>query len=186
MAQKVTPDASCPPVPGLTSGQFLRVLTTRSATRLYTDAPVTTGVREALVEGMLAAPSAGNAQAWAFLILDRPRAVRRVRSFAPGVLGVPAMMVVACADHTRGPDDPREQEVRRLCVAMAVQNLLLTAHAYGLGACPVHSFRPAPLRHLLDLPSRLEPVLLVPIGYPAYERRPSLRRGQEEVISYRA
>jgi albonoursin synthase len=71
-----------------------------------------------------------------------------------------------------------------LCVAMAVENLLLTAHAHGLGACPVHSFRAEPLRFLFGLPSSIKPVLVVPIGYPAYKRRPSQRRDCKEIISY--
>ncbi|MGV9882166.1 nitroreductase family protein [Streptomyces sp. NPDC003006] len=152
--------------------------------RAYTDTPIAPEVVEALLQGMESAPSAANSQAWSFLVIRDPQNIRRLRSFAPGVFGVPSMVVVACTDGDRGLDDPADREARALCVAMAVQNLLLTAHAHGLGACPVHSFRVEPLRFLFDMPSSIRPVLVIPIGYPAYERRASRRRSRREFVSY--
>ncbi|WP_063763071.1 nitroreductase family protein [Streptomyces rimosus] len=172
------------PVPGIAPAEFLRALTTRTAVRAYTDTSITLETVNALLEGMQAAPSAGNTQAWSFIVIREPRNIRRLRAFAPGVIGHPALVVLACSDDSRGPEYPSEKQVRTLCVAMAVQNLLLTAHAHGLGACPVHSFAPEPLRLLFDLPPYLQPVLLVPIGIPAHQRSPSSRRASDEVISY--
>ena len=71
-----------------------------------------------------------------------------------------------------------------LCVAMAVQNLLLAAHALGLGGCPSASFRKQPIRRVLGLPDRLEPLLLVPIGHPARPTEAAPRRNRNEVISH--
>ncbi|MFC8919592.1 nitroreductase family protein [Streptomyces sp. NPDC057116] len=164
--------------------QFLRILTTRSVMRAYTEAPIAPDVVNALLQGLQAAPSAGNDQAWSFIVVQNPRSIQHLRSFAPGVLGVPPLVILACSDDSRGTDNTEEKQVKDLCVAMAVQNLLLTAHAHGLGACPVHSFRAEPLRLLFDLPPFVRPVLLVPIGHPARERHPSQRRAHQEVISY--
>ena len=59
--------------------------------------------------------------------------------------------------------------------AAAVQNLLLAAHALGLGAVWTGTYprqeRMESYRRLLNLPEHIEPHSLIPIGYPA--ERPS-------------
>ncbi|MET9297238.1 nitroreductase family protein [Streptomyces sp. NPDC003077] len=181
MTDEPSPDS---PVPGIAPEQFLRMITTRSVMRTYSERPIAPQVVDALLQGMESAPNAANTQAWSFVVVQDPRNIRRLRSFAPGVFGVPALVVMACTDNSRGLEEEADKAARSMCVAMAVENLLLTAHAHGLGGCPVHSFRPEALRLLFDLPSSIEPVLLAPIGYPASEPRPSRRRARKEFISY--
>ena len=54
-------------------------------------------------------------------------------------------------------------------VALACQNLLLAAHAAGLGACWMCAplFVPALVRQVLDLPEAWQPQALLTLGYPA-------------------
>ncbi|MFJ9419973.1 nitroreductase family protein [Streptomyces sp. NPDC101227] len=162
----------------------MAVIRTRGAVRSYTTEPVGDEVLESLLEAMLAAPSASNKQAWAFLAVREPKRVRRIRAFAPGIIGLPPLVLVACIDRARMTGDPHLRDAGSLCVAMAVENFLLAAHAQGLGGCPVSSFLPEPVQMLLDLPSHLEPVLLVPVGRPAQPLRPSPRRARQEVVCH--
>ncbi|WP_308416576.1 nitroreductase family protein [Streptomyces sp. AJS327] len=170
----------------LSPEQFVDVQRSRSAVRSYTAEPISDETVRTLVTAMLAAPSGGNKQAWSFVVVRDPGNLRRVRAFAPGVIGAPTLLLVACADNLRGKDDPIVRRVGKMCVAMAVQNFLLAAHAHGLGGCPISSFRTAPLALLLDLPPHVEPALLVPVGRPAREPERSIRLPQEEVVSYEA
>jgi albonoursin synthase len=180
MADNTLPvTASAPPVP-----DALEVIRTRSVVRDYTAEPVDDAAVDTLLEALLAAPSASNKQAWAFVVVRQRARVRRLRAFAPGVIGTPTLMLVACVDQSRVGGDPNLAGAARMCVAMAVQNFLLAAHALGLGACPVHSFLPDPIRLLLGIPGHLKPVLVVPTGYPARDAQPSDRRDKDEVIRY--
>ncbi|MEU6132850.1 nitroreductase family protein [Saccharopolyspora sp. NPDC047091] len=163
---------------------FFAVLAGRTATRRFTGEPIDDATLDRLVTAMLAAPSASNKQAWAFVAVRDPARVRRIRAFAPGVIGVPPLLLVACFDGSRAPDDQRMPEVGVLCVAMAVQNLLLAAHALGLGGCPVSSFLAEPVRRLTGLPEHITPVLVVPIGHPDREPQRSVRRDDSEVVRY--
>ncbi|MGK5643643.1 nitroreductase family protein, partial [Streptomyces sp. URMC 126] len=77
--------------------------------------------------------------------------LRRVRAFSPGIIGTPTLTVVACVDRAQSEKFSSElYHTSKLCVAMAVENLLLAAHALGLGACPVNSFRRGPISRLLN------------------------------------
>lgn len=74
-----------------------------------------------------------------------------------------------------------------LSAAMACQNLLLAAHAIGLGAC----IMTAPLlageiwNSLENLPSGFEPTCLITIGYPAEMPAMPHRKKLENIIEYR-
>jgi nitroreductase len=171
-------------VPHESATGALEVLRTRSVVRHYTGEPVEESQIQQLVTAMLAAPSASNKQAWAFVMVRRRALVRGVRAFSPGIIGDPALILVACVDNRRAADDPHVREVATRCVAMAVQNFLLAAHALGLGACPVSSFLSEPVQLLLDLPPQVDPVFVVPVGHPAGRRQSSQRRSAEEVVHH--
>lgn len=74
-----------------------------------------------------------------------------------------------------------------LSTAMAVQNLVLTAHAMGLGTCVMT----APLlagdvwSGVPNLPAGFEPTCLVAVGYPAEEPQAPRRKALKHIIEYR-
>ena len=71
-------------------------------------------------------------------------------------------------------------------LAMAGQNLLLAAHAVGLGAVWVCAplFAPQAAREALDLPVNLQPQGLVLLGYPAAAGRIRPRRPLDEIARF--
>jgi nitroreductase len=167
----------------------LKVIRTRSVLRNYSAEPVDPDVVEEILEAMVSAPSASNKQAWSFVVVQKPENVRLVRAFSPGIIGTPALIVVACIDQSRtarlpGHISQKIYQTSKLCVGMAVENLLLSAHALGLGGCPVSSFRETQVRDLLGIPEHIEPLLVVPVGHPAQTPTPSDRRDKNEVISH--
>jgi nitroreductase len=69
-------------------------------------------------------------------------------------------------------------------VALASQNLLLAAHAAGLGVCWMCAplFIPALVRDALDLPEAWEPQAVLTLGYPAEERTKERAPLSERVV----
>lgn len=100
------------------------------------------------------------------------------------ILEAPAAILV-CMDPSEGDayPDPRRQEAERLMgvqsAAMAGQNLLLAAHAFGLGGVWMCAplFAPETVRQALGLPAAWQPQGLVLLGYPAKE--PAMRPRRE-------
>jgi nitroreductase len=169
--------------------ETLDVIRTRTSVRDYATTPIDDTLFEQMITSLLAAPTASNAQAWQFVAVRNPGRVEIVRAFSPGIIGIPPLIMVACIDHRRTKRAPGEAseklaDTAKLCVAMAVENLLLAAHALGLGGCPVGSFRGPVVQKLLNLPAEIEPVLVVPIGHPAQTPVPSKRRESSEVINF--
>ncbi|WP_049572039.1 nitroreductase family protein [Nocardiopsis sp. SBT366] len=165
------------------ASQALHVLNTRTVVRSFSDRPVEDDLLNPLLDAMLAAPSASNKQAWAFVAVRRTRTLKLVHAFSPGIIERPPLVVAACFDRSRAVGGGAWDE-GMLCVAMAVQNLLLAAHALGLGACPSASFRKGPVSRFLGLPDYLLPLLLVSIGHPDRTPETAPRRGRNEVISH--
>jgi nitroreductase len=112
------------------------------------------------------------------------RMMRGVDALARTLGDVP-VLIVCCLDHARlgpiadGAGGLRAPGAAYASILPAVQNLLLAARALGLGTTltTLHrAFEPA-LRAALALPAAVEPVALVPLGYPrdrfgATRRRP--------------
>lgn len=69
-------------------------------------------------------------------------------------------------------------------VAMALQNLLLAAHAEGLGACWLCAplFCADAVRDSLNLPADWEAQAIITLGYAANEGKPPFRRAVSEVM----
>ncbi len=68
----------------------------------------------------------------------------------------------------------------------AVQNLLLAARALGLGATPTTLAlrdRPA-IKSVLGLPETIEPVCLIPVGYPMGRFGPVTRRPLDQILRW--
>lgn len=103
----------------------------------------------------------------------------------------PALILanLSMADMDTYPDDERQRCERLMAaqgVALACQNLLLAAHAAGLGACwmcaPI--FCPDTVRGALALPVDWEPQGLLTLGWPANEGRVRERKPLDEVVRW--
>jgi F420 biosynthesis protein FbiB-like protein len=104
--------------------------------------------------------------------------------------GAPTLVLVALtvADMDRYPDQRRQNNEWLMAVqstAMAGQNLMLAAHALGLGACWMCGplFSPEVVRKTLKLPADWQPQGLITLGYPAEERHKD-RRPLTDVVRF--
>ncbi len=111
------------------------------------------------------------------------------RSYAR-MTNAPVVIVVCVTmrDMDQYPDTRRKKAEYLMAtqsVAMAVQNLLLAAHARGLGACWMCAplFVPDTVREVLHLDADWEPQAMITLGYPA-ESKTKARRALEDLTKY--
>ena len=85
------------------------------------------------------------------------------------------ILIVACItleDMEKYPDARRQKcewTMATQSLSAAIQNLLIAAAAYGLGACwcCAPRFCKEEVRRVLDIPENVEPQALITVGYPA-------------------
>lgn len=156
----------------------LEALRTRRSVRKYAPDPVPEEQVRLILEAAMLAPSAANQQAWHFVVVDDRGLLDRIPEFHPycAFIRQAPLGVVVCGDLRR------ERFGGLFWVqdgSAATQNLLLAAHALGLGACwlavyPIEE-RVAGLRKLLGLPDHLVPLNVVSVGRPAEPARSASR-----------
>ena len=99
------------------------------------------------------------------------------------------LLALSMMDMDEYPDEKRNTNEYLMAVqstAMAGQNLLLAAHAAGLGACWMCAplFCPDVVRVALELPADWQAQALITMGYPAQERDKT-RKPLEECVIWR-
>ncbi len=166
--------------------ELLDALLTRRSVRRWTVEPIGDEQLRGLAEAAARAPSGGNSQPWTFVIVREQGRLRRLRAAAPGISGVPAALIMICLDTLRTGQEPSrtEYEMDLFSLGAALQNLLLTAHGQGLGACTIGSFHIPSVRSILSLPQHLEPKLLVALGHPVSQPDPPSLRPLNEVCFF--
>ena len=144
----------------------------RRSIRKYSSGPVNKSDVDLLLTAAMYAPSARNEQPWHFVVIDDRGILDQIRRVHPyaSMLSHAPMAILVCGDEklelSKGywPVD---------CSA-ATQNILLAAHALGLGAVWLgvypRSERQSDIRKIFDLPAHIQPFALISIGHPGEEK----------------
>jgi len=155
----------------------LDALLTRRSIRRFTGEDVDESAVTKMISAATAAPSAMNQQPWSFVVLRDADLQKRIPEIHPhaAMAKQAPVSIVLCGDLT---NIQRQEFLAQDCAA-ATENLLLAAHALGLGAvwCGIHpnEDRESDFRSLLGLPESVVPFAVIPIGHPAEEKPPSER-----------
>lgn len=155
----------------------LEAILTRRSIRQFTDQAVSEAVVEDLLRAAMSAPSAGNQQPWQFVVITDRQILDAIPNIHPysAMLKQAPLAILVCGDEEL---ETHKGYWVQDCSA-ATQNLLLAAHARGLGAVWLGIYprmeRVTGLRKLLGLPEHVIPLALVAIGHPAEHLPPAER-----------
>jgi nitroreductase len=186
---------------------FFDVALAQRACRSYASDPVPEADVDRMIEATTHAPSADNSQPWIFVVVrdeDRRRAIGDLsaglwtaagRAFAEesleprmfaeadsfftnGYGGAPVLIVVA-GDLRAGAS----RSAVASSIYPAVQNLLLAAAALGYGSAmtTLATYAADELATVVELPEKVVPMAVVPVGKPARPLGPPRRRPVDEV-----
>ena len=145
----------------------------RRSIRKFTAQPVEKEKLDTILKAAMAAPTAKNMQDWEFLVVTSEEGKKKLGFAHPtGAIAVNApLSIVVCSNLEREQIAPGY--FPQDCAA-AVQNMLLAAHALGLGSVWMGVYprpdRVSNIKAAFDLPANIEPVALVVFGYPAEEK----------------
>ncbi len=190
---------------------FLR---SRRSVRRFLPEPVPDGVVQRILETAIYAPSAHNLQPWRFAVVrtdeakgrlaaaltaqmrrdmtargepEKAIAAREARS-RRRIAEAPVIVVLSLDSEThRDPEDPLEPHMLVQSIGIVGLQILLAAHAEGLGGVWVcwPLYAPEATRTALDLPPTWEPQGMLFLGYPAEAPAPPPRRPWRELTLWR-
>lgn len=148
----------------------MRLVESRYSCRAYDTArPVAPQLLDLVLEAARLAPSACNRQPWTFLIADTEEQREAIMaSYTRDWIRTAPDFIVACGHHPEAWHRPCDgKDHTDVDVSIAVEHICLAAAAAGLGTCWVCNFDPKPIIEAFALPEGVEPIAIIPIGYPA-------------------
>ena len=175
----------------------LEAIKTWRSTRKFQDKPVEEEKLEAVLEAVRRAPSWANLQCWKLIVVENGETKRKLSElafveayFAPlgyksnpaqkGIAQAP-VVIILCAD----PEKSGllwDQHYYMTDAGIASQNLMLAAHAQGLGTVFVGVYEEKEIKTILDIPEEIRVVGLFPLGYPVEEGETRPRKALGEIV----
>jgi nitroreductase len=168
-----------------TANPLCQFLLSRRSIRVYAPGDVGEAAILQLLQAAMAAPSAVARDPWRFVVIRRQEVLSAIAAALPngGMLATAPLGIIVCGDLAAAHD--RQLSYLLQDCSAAIENLLLCAHALGLGACwlGVHprEDRVHKLKEILSLPPSVIPVAGIAIGRPGETKEPRTRFNPEYV-----
>lgn len=159
--------------------ELKEVIRNRHSVRNFSDKEPPRKIIDEIIYYANLAPSAGNLQARDFIIID-DKTIREklsIAAFGEKFIVEAPISIVVCANFMRiSSYGTRGKEL--YCIqdaSAAVENILLLVIDSGLDACWVGAFDENTVSTILELPSYIRPIAIVPIGYSTKQKIPTRR-----------
>jgi nitroreductase len=164
--------------------EAINAILTRRSIRRYNAQPVTEETIHLLLEAAMQSPTARNTQSWSFVVITNRTTLDSLVEIHPyaKMLKEAPLTILVCADLSL------EEDKSHQCIncAAATQNILLAAHASGLGSVWLGVYpreeRINPIKKLLNLAENILPMSLIAIGFPAEEKTSPTRYDEKKVM----
>ena len=160
---------------------------TRTSVRKFKQQPVEEAKIEALLRAGMASPTSGDMQPWHFVVLKDKKDIEQYAAsnkyHAEDIKKTP-LFIFVCADTTRMAEG-QGKELWVQDLSAVSENILLAAHAMGLGACwttiyPIQK-KVMGISRALHLPANLIPLNGIIIGYPDEPLQPKDKWDEKKI-----
>lgn len=168
-----------------TTEAVMENIMTRTSIRQFTDQPISKDTLDILVKAGMAAPTAMDKRPWAFVVVTDREMLDSLNAIKPWFnLKTATAAIVVCGNKDKMTDGNEFGYWSQDCSA-ATENILLAAHAYGLGAVWCGVF-PNPdiipgVTRVLGLPENIIPFNVITMGYPDENPAPKDKYNPEDI-----
>ena len=167
---------------------FITIAKKRCSIRSYTNQKVEPEKLEKILEAAHVAPTAANLQPVHLIAVQSAEGLVKIGK-AANIYGAP-LAIIVCADHNKAWVRPFDQkQTGDIDTSILTDHMMLQATELGLGSVWVCYFKPDILCREFGLPTNLEPVNILVIGYAGEnfadpERHSQTRIPVNELVSY--
>ncbi len=168
---------------------FLDLAKKRYSSRKFEDKPVEKELLMQVLEAGRVAPSAKNKQPWHFVVITKDESLKQMHEcYEREWLKTAKCVIVVCGDHREAWRRSDGKIHTDIDVAIAIDHMTLAATDLGLSTCWICKFDVMKCAKFLELQEGVEPIALIPIGYPADEtnenRHDQLRKPIDEIVHW--
>ena len=166
----------------------IETIMTRTSIRSFTDRAVSADTIEMLLRAGMAAPTAVNLQPWHFVVVNDRAKIDELggNGRQSQMWHESPLVIVVCGNMEKAMEGVGQAFWVQDCSA-ATENILLAAHALGLGAvwtgCYPIEDRVANISQVLGLPEHIIPLCAIVMGYPNESPQPK-DKWKPENVSY--
>lgn len=163
----------------------IKCMKSRRSIRKYLKKPVSDNLVKELIDCARCAPTSSNCQNWEFVIVREnsiKKELSQIHKWSNFVKDANIVLAV-CYDKDKYAFCPSAI----INGALAAQNILLAAHAFGLGACWVFvkdddvKEIEARVKEILNIPNNIDVVCMLGIGYPDEKPETKKLRDLDEI-----
>lgn len=159
---------------------LIEVVLSRRSIRRYEKKDIPEDVLNKILEAGRQAPSAGNRQPWHFIVLTDFEVKKELsKGLWNRFVKDSPVTIVGCANI--GFLGRRWSIVD---TTIALQNMVITAWAMGVGSCWIGDFREEKVKQLLNIPDKWKVVALITFGYPAEKPHAKPKKPIEKIVSF--
>jgi nitroreductase len=166
---------------------FLEIVKNRYSVRSYSNKLVEKETIERIIEAGRLAPSAVNFQPWHVVVISDPERVKQFQEvYNRSWFREAPVYLVICGDHRVGWHRKSDgKDFTDVDLSIFTEHLVLQATELGLGTCWVCNFDVRLCHELLELPDLVEPLVLLPLGYPKNGEIPEkIRKDLSEIVHW--
>jgi len=162
---------------------MLDIIKTRRSVRKYENEIISKDDLQDLLEAGMYAPSAGNEQAWQFIVISGD-VLKEYLKLNKNVPQSAPFGILVCMD--RSQEKYKGMNTPLIDCSAATENILLLAHQKGLGAIWTAIFEHAKpeVKKMLNLPEYIEPFSFIPVGYSKENITEIPKRYDESKVHY--
>lgn len=151
---------------------FLQQAKERYSVRKFEDKNVESDKIELILEAGRVAPTAANNQPQRVLVLNKDESLEKLKECTPYHFNAPLAMII-CFDSNISWKHPKtKKDMGEVDAAIVTTHMMLEISYLGLGSTWVAYFDTDAVKSVFGLPENIEPVAILPIGYPSPDHSP--------------
>lgn len=166
--------------------EYTDLIAARYSVRAYRPEPVEDEKLQAVLEAARLAPTAANRQPFQLVVLHtagREAEIGRIYR-KPWFIQAPIVIGVCAISSLAWVRESDRFNARLIDAAIVADHLILAATNLGLGTCWIAAFNVEAARAVLQLPAEAEPVIFTPLGYPADQPVPKIRKPLADLVRF--
>lgn len=147
--------------------KFLELAKKRYSCRDYKNQPMEEEKLLKVLEAAHVAPSACNLQPWHFIVIREKENLEKIFStYKRDWIKTAPVVIIVCGNHDVSWKRFDNKDHCDIDISIAIDHITLQAAELDLATCWVCNFNAEKCAELLNLPPHIEPIALIPIGYP--------------------